>query len=232
MYRDIHAVVCCDQRYIDLLCHREDAGPADAMLSYTWAYQVRTVVSALNEWAKVFRSDAPASVCVWICALCLNQHRVQGTIVTPSELAQEFRTRVETIGMILPLLSPWNRPLYTTRLWCLFELFTAIRNRQTVKVEIILAEGEEQSMHDALVSTGFRAVDTALADINSFDAKASKAADKEAITKLITALPGGFRWGTQDPWGRCAPPNVSKRFVMCALILTWHAFVTCVAQNP
>ena len=103
-----------------------DAGPADALLSYTWQYKLCTVVDALTAWAKGFQPYEWEQAYVWICALCLNQHRVQRAFVAPSELALEFRTRVEGIGRILPLLAPWSAPLYTRRIWCLFELYVVM----------------------------------------------------------------------------------------------------------
>lgn len=108
--------------YVDLLTIGEQAGPADALLSYTWQYKLSTVVDALSSWAKNFRKEDWERTFVWICALCLNQHRVQSTYVEPGDLALEFRTRVQGIGRILPLLAPWSSPLYTRRIWCLFEL--------------------------------------------------------------------------------------------------------------
>jgi hypothetical protein len=47
---------------------------------------------------------------------------------TPAELQNEFGPRVLRIGMLLPMLEPWNNPLYITRAWCLYELCVALHH--------------------------------------------------------------------------------------------------------
>jgi hypothetical protein len=70
----------------------------------SWSYKVASVASALGRWAE--QNDRnPKRTYVWICSLCLNQHRIIKT-VTPDELAAEFGPRVQHIGRILPMLEP------------------------------------------------------------------------------------------------------------------------------
>ena len=40
--------------------------------------------------------------------------------MTPEELRREFESRVRGIGRVtvVPLLSPWDKPLNLTRIWC------------------------------------------------------------------------------------------------------------------
>jgi hypothetical protein len=71
--------------------------------------------------------------------------------------------------------------------------YTAIRNRQTVDIEIILAQDERQSLQAALATDGFRVLDAALEVINSRKAEAAHESDLRAISDLVTAMPGGFR---------------------------------------
>mmetsp|Transcript_15171 Transcript_15171/g.39005 ORF Transcript_15171/g.39005 Transcript_15171/m.39005 type:complete len:496 (+) Transcript_15171:377-1864(+) len=179
--------------YVDLLEVGCDAGPSDALLSYTWGYKVRTIIDALRSWAKSYRPEDWKRTYIWICALCLNQHRMQTKWVEPGDLALEFRTRVEGIGRILPLLAPWSAPLYVGRIWCLFELYTAIRNRHTVNIDIILGANERDSLQQAVAMDGFQAIDRALEHISSRQATASRQSDLDAISKLVLGMPGGFR---------------------------------------
>ena len=37
-----------------------------------------------------------------------------------------------TFGRILPMLEPWDDPGHVERAWCLFELFTSIRDRDFI----------------------------------------------------------------------------------------------------
>lgn len=90
--------------YVDVLTAEDDVGPATALLSYTWAYRIVSVANALVRWAEA-GDRRHHSTYIWICCLCLNQHRME-SIMSPSELANALRPRVVTIGRILPMLDP------------------------------------------------------------------------------------------------------------------------------
>jgi hypothetical protein len=70
----------------------------------SWGYKVASIADALSRWTKRTDRD-PKRTYIWICSLCLNQHRMAKT-VTPDELAAEFGPRVQHIGRILPMLEP------------------------------------------------------------------------------------------------------------------------------
>lgn len=77
---------------------------APATRSYSWGYQVAEVSAALSSWTERTGSN-PTSTWIWICSLCLNQHRLV-EMATPDALAKEFGDRVVSIGRILPMLEP------------------------------------------------------------------------------------------------------------------------------
>lgn len=94
--------------YVDTLQDRDDVGRADALLSYTWQYKVKSVGAALTRWAETAQREEKRTY-IWICSLCLNQHRM-ATAQTPEALANEFGPRVLAIGRVLPMLEPWRKP--------------------------------------------------------------------------------------------------------------------------
>jgi hypothetical protein len=103
----------------------------------TWDYTIVAVASALWRWTQSeMRCRNPKRAYVWICSLCLNQHRIGQMTVSPQSLAHEFGSRVQSIGRLLTMLEPWHNPLYLTRAWCLFELYTAIGSG--VEINVIL----------------------------------------------------------------------------------------------
>jgi hypothetical protein len=77
--------------------------------SDTWGYKVLSVAGALERWCDQVGRD-PKRAYIWICSLCLNQHRIGGSVVSPEDLANEFGPRVQAIGRILPMLEPWRNP--------------------------------------------------------------------------------------------------------------------------
>jgi hypothetical protein len=165
-------------------------GPATALLSYSWGNLVHDVTTALGEWAEAQHRD-PAQTYIWICALCLNQLRIV-RVLSPAELSAEFGPRVTAIGRILPLLAPWNLPVYTTRAWCLFELFTAIRNRRDVTIDIILPPSQRAAFSAAMKAGDYGVLEAVLDGIRAENATASEPADLAAIQTYVSALPGGF----------------------------------------
>eukprot|EP00037_Helgoeca_nana_P029899 m.363711 g.363711 ORF g.363711 m.363711 type:complete len:747 (+) comp28070_c0_seq12:2867-5107(+) len=178
--------------YVDTLKKRSSVGRATALLSYTWGYKVLSIASALARWAEK-SGRKPERTYIWICSLCLNQHRIGADVtMSPDALANEFGPRVQAIGRILPMLEPWRGPEYLTRAWCLFELYTAIGEGDNVAIDIVLTEEQHTSFLYAMANEGYGSIDAALENIQSEKAIASRPADLEAIRALIQSKPGGF----------------------------------------
>jgi len=177
--------------YVDTLTKQDDVGRANALLSYTWSYRVVSVASALQRWCDR-RGRNPKRTYIWICSLCLNQHRIGQQVVSPEELANEFGPRVQAIGRVLPMLDPWRNPSYLTRAWCLFELYTAIGEKGKVDIDIILTEEEHSNFVQAMMKEGYSCIDKAVAGIESEDATAYYPADLDAIRTIVKSKPGGF----------------------------------------
>ena len=83
--------------YSTTVTHRRPPTPPD-----TWGYKIQSVSDALERWVKQTGRD-PKRTYIWICALCLNQHRM-AVPATPKQLAAEFGPRVRAIGRIVSLI--------------------------------------------------------------------------------------------------------------------------------
>ena len=90
------------------------------------------------------------------------------------------------------MLHPWDESLYTTRAWCLFELFTSIQNRESVDIQVILTPEQGKAFHSTMKASGCGAIDAALKRIRAEQATATVPADLEAIRAIVNRLPGGF----------------------------------------
>lgn len=112
--------------YVNTLSEKDDVGYASAFLSYSWSYRWHDVVPALTEWVDQSQTRVPERTYIWICALCLSNHR-SIDLLTAEDLARTFKTRVQAIGIVLPLLAPWDNPVYVTRAWCLCELYQTLK---------------------------------------------------------------------------------------------------------
>ena len=186
--------------FVDYLNGEDNVGRATAMLSYGWANTVSEIADVTSAYCDNQKLD-PKKTYVWICCLCINQHRVaddiKNGIDVPFETFQQtFQSRVQGIGNIVCLLSPWDEAIYLTRVWCIFEFFTA-NTSDDCKAFIEMPRATRDNFKSYLLSEKnpnhvqskiFRV----LGNTSIQDAKASVPADKENIMKVIVeGLTGG-----------------------------------------
>ena len=172
--------------FVDTLAGEDTVGPATAILSYAWKYPFVLVAGALGNWCESNDLD-PRREYVWIDVLCWNQHGRLGDPVA------EWETRVVAIGHQLTMLHPWNNPVYTTRAWCIFELWFAIGlGKRDCDLEIILAPEDRTAFQLAVNQKGYGVVDGALSNIASESAEAFSPDDLAAIKAKVTSAVGGF----------------------------------------
>ena len=179
--------------YVDCLS-TPDAGHSTVMLSYTWSYKLRDIADALTQFCTANQLD-PAQTFVWMCCVCINQHRVvemqaAGRQITFSQFEHEFGSRVAGIGQLVAMMSPWHRPLYISRCWCLFELFTALHVVEHCTVHITMPSEQAAEMQQALLSGNINKMWKALTSLRSADAQAYSKSDQENIMHAIERGPG------------------------------------------
>ena len=148
------------------------------MMSYTWGDKIKDVALALWLWAAGTGRD-PETIHIWIYSLCIDQWSL------PADLALAFKSRVERIGLLLPLRTPFDRPAYVTRLWCLYEMYTATSS-PTCCVDMILPPAQLQRLEATLTyANSFELQEDVLAAISCADADASILADRDMLRALI-----------------------------------------------
>lgn len=178
--------------YVDCVGDELDVvSNATHMLSYTWGYRVSAIVETLASYC-VKQDLNPKRFYVWICCLCVNQHRVSSDHPLPFEFFESaFRQRVEGIGHVLAMMSPWKEPGYIKRVWTCFELYTAVSSKDTVKLDIIMPPSESDDLHKCIVQPdGLDPIWKALKSLKLEKAEAFSPVDKENIFKLIKKGPG------------------------------------------
>ena len=110
----------------------------------------------------------------------------------PVDFKEEFESRVLGIGRVLSLMTPWDDPRNLKRIWCIFEIFTALSSECSFSVVL---PGREKSRMSKMVLSGAHGVEAlfrALARIDIETAEASVQEDKENILKIIADQPNGF----------------------------------------
>jgi len=185
--------------YVDALEGEDHVGDASFMLSYTWGYEISDIADALVAYCRDRSLDAERTY-VWICCLCINQHRVKamqaaGEVVPFDEFQSAFSAQVRGVGKVLALMAPWQKPRYLTRVWCVFEMYTAVSmGKKLVEVEIIMPPRESASLCEELKrgGGGVNQVWNTLGELKVENAEASYPEDRINILKVIESSGAGF----------------------------------------
>merc|ERR1712125_309165 len=116
----------------------DDRRPANCFLSWVWSYKLSVVQSSLSAWLLRLPDEGPRDVFFFVCFFCNNQYRI---LVECSQRGSDnmdvlFKTRLISCGRILALLDDWKAPVYSTRIWTIYEQFIAAQLH--VPIEIVL----------------------------------------------------------------------------------------------
>ena len=104
-----------------------------------------------------------------------------------NNLEDVFAENLRTIGNMVALVDKWEDPVYCTRMWTVFEQYTATRLR--VPVSMILPPAQDKSFHRQLTTGKMMHVIESLTTIDVEKAKANPA-DEEKLRTLIQSTVG------------------------------------------
>lgn len=164
-------------------------GRASFLLTWFWGLTATSVVSAVVNHCQKAGTQASKTF-VWQCALCNNQYRIEATKARGEyedfgPFSQMFRERVQNIGGIVALISPWSAPWILARVWCIFEIDIASNPTNTITFTVALPQDDEKAMTSAFSSEGMQAVYKAFEAVRVQDATATAPDDVKNIMALI-----------------------------------------------
>jgi len=182
--------------YVDCLNEEDHAGQSTMMLSYGWGNAVGDIIDTLSAYCESNRLD-PKRTYIWICCLCNNQHRVaeekrNGKPVPFEDFRSIFHDRVSEIGHIIALMSTWRNPVYITRVWCIFELYTAYQ-QEDCRLSIAMPPRDKRDLVDTIDGNnldGINVLYDALSSTSIQNAQASEPSDRENILEIVESGPG------------------------------------------
>jgi tetratricopeptide (TPR) repeat protein len=165
--------------YVEYMCKtpklaKHVKSKADFFLSYAWSYQIGQVLSALKKRKGLF---------MWMDCFIVNQH--ESGVKDLDTWLKTFGSAVQSIGLIVPVLIPWNAPVPCTRSWCTFEFFIA--SKYDVKTECELSAVDHDKLTRLLTEDRVDVGDlqNIFSDIDIEKAQAFKQTDQEAILALV-----------------------------------------------
>lgn len=105
-----------------------------------------------------------------------------------TNLTDVFADRLRKVGNMIILLDTYDSPLYTTRVWCIFEVYTS--TVCNIHVDVTLPEASKVEFYKKLTQGDFSGIAASLTSIDAESAVASYHADEDAIKSLIQRTTG------------------------------------------
>jgi len=183
-----------DCSIVDALEATSRSGKATWFLSWVWGYKFSTVSRALSRWwakHQIVSGDDSGKIYIWWCVMVNNQFRMlqENQTVDASKLFDVFGRQLSGIGKMLMCLDKMREGNYTSRIWCIFEVFVACQ--KSIPTTAILPELELEDSIDTLKEL------TEQCRVDAEQAQASVAEDAIAIKKKIMDDHGSFEFVNQ-----------------------------------
>eukprot|EP00931_Biecheleriopsis_adriatica_P072907 TRINITY_DN4728_c0_g2_i1.p1 TRINITY_DN4728_c0_g2~~TRINITY_DN4728_c0_g2_i1.p1 ORF type:complete len:1378 (+),score=201.84 TRINITY_DN4728_c0_g2_i1:86-4135(+) len=165
--------------------------PATHFLSWTWGYTVSSLSDGLQNWMQQCQLD-PVWICLYMCFFSNNQYRilVEMNGVGSKDLENVFEKNLQRIGKMVALLDQWDKPVYLSRIWTIFEQFTAIKFK--IDVEIIMPSKPSKDLIDEIRKgeEGIMHLKRSFSTVDSERAQAWSPDDERKVKMLIEQATG------------------------------------------
>jgi hypothetical protein len=158
-------------------------GRANIFVSHAWLCKMTDLLSALRNWLDCLPDEQRALPWFfWIDVLVCNQE-VSG----PKDFdwwRSTFKHSVETIGRTVVVMTPWKRPIYIQRAWCLFEFYTTLKCG--IPYDVTMPAQDQTGFMEELKSS--KDVFSHIAQIDIRLAEAKFQTDKDNIMKCMEVI--------------------------------------------
>jgi hypothetical protein len=155
-------------------------GRANVFVSHAWLCKMTDLLSALRNWLDSLPDDQRALPWFfWIDVLVCNQE-----ISGPKDFdwwRQTFKHSVETIGRTVIVMTPWKKPTYIQRAWCLFEFYTTLKC--SIPYDLTMSSQDQTGFMEEMHSD--KDVFSHIAQIDIGLAEAKFQTDKDNIMKCM-----------------------------------------------
>ncbi|KAJ3416151.1 Kinesin light chain 3 [Chytridiales sp. JEL 0842] len=117
--------------YISLLGSRKDEetgqpflGPANMFVSHAWSFRFETCLDTLRQHDEANKKASNEKTYFWFDLFANNQ--ISAASLPQSWWSTTFKSHIASIGSVLLILHPWDKPIPLTRAWCLWEIMCAL----------------------------------------------------------------------------------------------------------
>ena len=147
------------------------------------------LIDAIGRWIKTYGAELE-DWNLWIDIFVVNQHSEESNEALNFELfANGFEDALKCIGRSIIVLSPWDKPTWMQRAWCLFE-FCIIMSCK-LEYQFVLPEVDVSNFIKSLGTEGNQYLQL-VATLDMANATAYSAYDERHIKQLVKQSLGGF----------------------------------------
>ena len=186
--------------YAELLEDPEMRGPANVLVSHAWSCLfLAELVESIGHWiSQQEQEQHPASHWrFWIDIFVVSQHppdappdqAAPAAAASFDVVAQGLESRLKGIGRAVFVTSPWDRPAWMRRAWCLYEFHLARRLRLPLDFAMPPAQAARFAL--SLGEAGPNRLLDAAARVDAATAAASSAGDEARIRAAVGAEAAG-----------------------------------------
>ncbi|KAJ3041315.1 Kinesin light chain 3 [Rhizophlyctis rosea] len=156
--------------------------PARWFISHTWQYLFLDTVDALFLFFEKRTPSEPDPV-IWIDIFSLPQ--VGREKMEVEWLRTVFCNSIATMGNLISVLSPWDKPIALTRTWCLYEVFTG--GTVNANVHFAMPPHDMRTFQSELLKHPDRCRRTIfmLSGLRLMESNATKEDDRKAIEEVV-----------------------------------------------
>jgi len=185
-----YGVVCPRDReqncsVVDTLHKEGKAAQATQFLSWVWCYKAKMFTRTIKGWVQ-YEKLVPEDTFIWVCFFCNNQFRLNSS--NSDDLEKVFETRLRSAGSLIAMLDTWDKPVYLTRCWTIFEQY--IGHELAVGVTIILPPEVMGSFTAEMEAGNIKQIKDNLTELDVENAKASVLEDELKVKQLISSTVG------------------------------------------
>ena len=172
---------------------REHRREQTHFMSWTWRYTLSQVKDALEAYSASMSTTAAAgNVYFFMCFFTNNQFRiiVEETTAGSADLEEVFEANLRRIGRMVAILDTWDRPIYLSRVWTVYEQFVASTLQVPVSFVMPPSSIDQLRLQLSLGSTGIDHITRSISSVDSERAEAWKAEDERKVKSLIQQTVG------------------------------------------
>ena len=170
---------------------------ANVFVSHAWSYLfLEELVESIDTWITQQEQIPVRGWYLWIDIFVVNQHvnvpnEINSTLAEQNfrEFSQGFQEKLTKIGKAILVLSPWDKPMWIFRVWCLYEYFVVYHFQ--LQYEFVMPRNQKDRFVASMGEGGNNLLDIVSA-LDVEKATAFSKYDETQIKNLVQKDLGGF----------------------------------------